>query len=145
MLSTFVVHPYIFSYPNSRGSTLFASFQGSGILRLCQLLSLRLRTRTLTSICSKRFVRFAGTNWMMSTLMNWCITSVIKLHPTGILCSFTRRKLKHLPIWDPWLASEWKELDAHQKHEVFGVACSAPPDATELRSHWNCIIKLWNS
>jgi hypothetical protein len=25
----------------------------------------------------------------------------------------TRRKLKQLPILDLWLASEWKELDAH--------------------------------
>jgi hypothetical protein len=29
------------------------------------------------------------------------------------LGSFTRRKLKQLPIWDLWLASEWKQLDAH--------------------------------
>jgi hypothetical protein len=41
------------------------------------------------------------------------------------LGSFTRRKLKQLPIWDLWLASEWKQLDAHQKQEVFGVPCPA--------------------
>jgi hypothetical protein len=29
------------------------------------------------------------------------------------LGSFTRRKLKQLPILDLWLASEWKQLDAH--------------------------------
>ena len=57
------------------------------------------------------------------------------------LGSFTRRKLKQLPIWDLWLASEWKQLDAHQKQEVFGTPCPAPPDATVLRSHWNYIIK----
>jgi hypothetical protein len=28
------------------------------------------------------------------------------------LSSFIRRKLKPLPIWDLWLASEWKQLDA---------------------------------
>jgi hypothetical protein len=57
------------------------------------------------------------------------------------LGSFTRRKLKQLPIWDIWLASEWKQLDAHQKQEVYGVPCPAPPGATVLRSHWNYIIK----
>jgi hypothetical protein len=57
------------------------------------------------------------------------------------LASFTRRKPKQLPIWDLWLASELKELDAQQKQVVFGVPCPAPPDATVLRSHWNCIIK----
>jgi hypothetical protein len=29
------------------------------------------------------------------------------------LGSFTRRMLMQLPIWDIWLASEWKELDAY--------------------------------
>jgi hypothetical protein len=55
MLSTFAVHPCIFSCLNLSGSTLVAPFRGRGILRLCQLPSLRLRTRTL--ICSKRLVR----------------------------------------------------------------------------------------
>jgi hypothetical protein len=29
------------------------------------------------------------------------------------LGSFARRKLKQLPVWDLWLASEWLQLDAH--------------------------------
>jgi hypothetical protein len=37
------------------------------------------------------------------------------------LGSFDRRKLKQLPIWDLGLASEWKQLDAHQKQKVFSV------------------------
>jgi hypothetical protein len=49
--------PFIFSCLSSSGSTLFVPFRGMGILRLWLLLSLRLRTRTLTPICSKRFVR----------------------------------------------------------------------------------------
>jgi hypothetical protein len=32
-------------------------------------------------MCSKRFVRFVWTNWMMLALMNGCITSVVKLQP----------------------------------------------------------------
>jgi hypothetical protein len=74
------VHPCIFSCPNSSVSTNFASFRRRGMLRLCELSSLRLRTRTLTSICSKQFLRFVGLNWMMLALLNWCITSVVKLH-----------------------------------------------------------------
>ena len=46
------------------------------------------------------------------------------------LGSFTRRKLKQLPIWDAWLASEWLQLDSHQKQGVFGAPCPAPPGAT---------------
>jgi hypothetical protein len=37
------------------------------------------------------------------------------------LGTLTRRKLKQLSIWDLWLASEWKQLDAHQKQNVFGA------------------------
>jgi hypothetical protein len=49
--------------------------------------------------------------------------------------------MKQLPIWDLWLALEWKQLDAHQKKEIFGVPCPAPPGATMLRFHWDYIIK----
>jgi hypothetical protein len=35
-----------------------------------------------------------------------------------------------------------KQLDARQKQEAFGMPCPAPPGATVLRSHWNCIIKM---
>jgi hypothetical protein len=56
------------------------------------------------------------------------------------LGNLTRRKLKQLSIWDLWLASEWKQLDAHQKQNVFGASC-APHGAMVLRSHWNYIIK----
>jgi hypothetical protein len=36
-------------------------------------------------------------------------------------CS-TRHKLKQLPTsWDLWLASEWKQLDAHQQQSFFGA------------------------
>jgi hypothetical protein len=84
MLSTFAVHPCVLNCPNSSGSTLFAPFRGRGILRLYQLPPLRLRTRTLTPICSKRFVRFVGTSWMMLVLTKWCTTSVVKLHPMSL-------------------------------------------------------------
>jgi hypothetical protein len=47
------------------------------------------------------------------------------------LGSFTRPKLKQLPTsWDLGLASEWKQLDAHQQQSLFGIPCSAPPGAT---------------
>jgi hypothetical protein len=36
-------------------------------------------------------------------------------------------------IWDLRLASEWKELDAHQNQNIFGVPCPAPPVVTVLR------------
>jgi hypothetical protein len=42
------------------------------------------------------------------------------------LGSFTCRKLKQLSgTWDIWLASERKQLDAHQNQSVFGVPCPA--------------------
>jgi hypothetical protein len=56
------------------------------------------------------------------------------------LGSFTRPKLKQLPIWDLWHTLEWKQLDAHQTQGVFGVPCPAPPSTTTLRSHWNHIM-----
>jgi hypothetical protein len=81
MLSTLVAHPYIFSYLSSSGSTPFVPFRGRGILRRCLLVpSLRLRTRTLTLICSKRFVRFVEANWMILALS---ISSVMKLLSTN--------------------------------------------------------------
>jgi hypothetical protein len=45
------------------------------------------------------------------------------------LTSFTRRKLKQLPTWNLWRDSEWKQLDAHQKQNVFGEPCRSPPGA----------------
>jgi hypothetical protein len=51
------------------------------------------------------------------------------------LGSVTRREVKQLLIWDLWLASERKQLDARQKQEVFVIPCPAPPSATVLRSH----------
>jgi hypothetical protein len=59
------------------------------------------------------------------------------------LGTLTRRMLKQLSIWDLWLASEWKQLDAHQKQKqnVFGAPCPAPHGATVLRSHWIYNIK----
>jgi hypothetical protein len=137
MVSTFAVRPCIFSYPNSSGSTLLAPFQGRRVLRLCQLPSLRLRTRTLTPICQIRGDELddAGTYELVHHIRGKATPDELALD------SFTRRKLKQLPIWDLWLASEWKQLDTHQKQEVFGVPCPAPPGATVLRSHWNYIIK----
>jgi hypothetical protein len=76
MLSTFVARPCILSYLSSSGSTPFVPFRGRGILRLCLLVpSLRLRTHTLTLICSKRFVRFVETKWMVLLLS---ISSMVK-------------------------------------------------------------------
>ncbi len=71
MQLTFVVQPCIFNCLNSRGSTLLLPFRGRAVLNLCLLPSLHSRTRILTTqICSKRFVRFVETNWMMLALMN---------------------------------------------------------------------------
>jgi hypothetical protein len=61
-------------------------------------------------------------------------------HDEQALGSFTRRKLKRLRIWDLWLASEWKQLDTHQKQKVFDVPCPVTPGTTVLRSHWNYTI-----
>jgi hypothetical protein len=52
-----------------------------------------------------------------------------------VLVSFTRPKLKQLPIWDLWLASERKHLDPHQKQNIVGVPCPDPPGSTVLHSH----------
>jgi hypothetical protein len=62
MLSTSSVHSHIFSSLHSSGSTLFVPFQGRGVRRMRLLPSLRFRTRALTSICSKLFVRLVETN-----------------------------------------------------------------------------------
>jgi hypothetical protein len=58
------------------------------------------------------------------------------------LGSFTRHKLKQLPSRDIRLASERKQLDAHQKQDGFGVPYPTPPGAMVLRSCWNYIVKL---
>jgi hypothetical protein len=50
------------------------------------------------------------------------------------LGSFPRRKLKQFPTWDRWLSSKWKQLDAHQEQNSFGVRCPALPEITALRS-----------
>jgi hypothetical protein len=50
------------------------------------------------------------------------------------LGSITRRKFTRLPTWDLWLALKWKQLDAHQKRNIFGLRCPAPPGATVLHS-----------
>jgi hypothetical protein len=57
------------------------------------------------------------------------------------LGSFASRKLMQLPMRDLWIASQWKQLDAHRKQTVFGVPCPTPPGPTVLRSHWNYLIK----
>ena len=52
--------------------------------------------------------------------------------------SFTRCKLKQLPIWDLKLASEWKQIDAHQKQNVSLVL----PVLNALLEHFN-VGALW--
>jgi hypothetical protein len=139
-----VVHPCIFICINSSGSTLFVPFRGRGFPLLCLLPSLSLRTRTtrtLTPICSKQFVRFVETNWAMLALMKVHHIRGTATPDEQALGSFTRHKFEQLTIWDLWLASEWKQLDALQKQNLSGIPCPAPPGATVLRSHWNCIIK----
>jgi hypothetical protein len=59
----------IISFLNSSRSTLFVPFRERGIMRLCLLPSLRLRTRTLTPVCSKRFVKFVETSWAVLVLV----------------------------------------------------------------------------
>jgi hypothetical protein len=76
---------------------------------LCLLPSLRLRTRTLTPICSKRFVRFVETNWMVLGAGTHKLIHHIRGEATPdekALGSFTRRKLKELSVWDLRLASK---------------------------------------
>jgi hypothetical protein len=43
----------------------------------------------------------------MLALLKWCITS-----GELALGSFTRRKLKQIPIWDLCFASAWKRMEA---------------------------------
>jgi hypothetical protein len=87
--------------------------------------------RTLTPICSDD----AGTHELVQHIRG-------KDTPEEqALGSFTRRKLKQLPIWDIWLASEWLELDARQKQKIFRAPYPTLPGATVLRSHRNYIIK----
>jgi hypothetical protein len=43
---------------------------------------------------------------------------------------------------DIWLGSEWKELDAHQKQNVFGVPYPVLPGAMVLGYHWNNVQPL---
>jgi hypothetical protein len=103
-----------------------------GIHRLCLLSSLRLRTRTLAPTCSKRFVRFAETSRMICTRALVHHSYTRRIDP----CSFTRRKLKQLPIWDLWLTSEiGKSSTLTRSRKSLGAPCPAPPGATVLSSH----------
>jgi hypothetical protein len=61
-------------------SALEQNLQSTG---LCLLLSLRFRTHTLSPICSKRFIRFGETSWMVLAFINLSITSLVKLHLTN--------------------------------------------------------------
>jgi hypothetical protein len=118
---------------SSSGSTLFAPFRGRGVLRLCLLSSLRLRTRSYTDanlfepLCQTRGDELdgAGTHELVHH---------IRVAATPDEQGLARRKPKQLPIWDLWLSSKWKQLDAHLKHNISGIRCPAPPDITVLRS-----------
>jgi hypothetical protein len=111
---------------------LYRFGRGSGILRLCLLTSLRLRTRTKADlferICQNRGDELDGAG-----------TPELVHHIRGeasppyeqVLGSYTRRKLTQLPIWDIRLASEWRQLYAHQKQNIFGVV---PPGALHSES-----------
>jgi hypothetical protein len=55
------------------------------------------------------------------------------------------RKLKQFPTWDRWLSLNWKQLDAHQEQNSFGVRCPAPPESTVLRCQIQRILRASNS
>jgi hypothetical protein len=112
MLSTFFRPPLHLQLSQFKQIHTLRTVSGRGILRLCLLPSLRLRTRTLTPICSNRFVRFLCRHSWFHQIRG------IATPDKEALASFTRRTLKQLPIWDLWLASEWKKLDTHQKQKV---------------------------
>jgi hypothetical protein len=57
------------------------------------------------------------------------------------LGSFTRRKIKGLPNWNDWQASEFKQLDSMAKQEMSGSPQLPPKDAIILRQHWNYSLK----
>jgi hypothetical protein len=142
MLSTFAVYPCIFSCSNSSGSTLFAPFRGRGgstsvSTTVAALEDAYTDADLFETVCQIRGEELdgAGTFELVHHIRGKASADELALG------SFTRPNLKQLPIWDLRLASEWKQLDAHQKQEVFGVPCPAQPGATVLRSHWNYIIK----
>jgi hypothetical protein len=119
---------------------------GKGILCLCQLPSLCLRTHTLTSICSEQFFRFVETNWMVPALMSWSITSVMKLHPTNRPLVPSPDATSGSFLFGISGSPRWEQLDAQQKQNIFSIPCPAPPGATVLRSqlrfaetHASCI------
>jgi hypothetical protein len=57
------------------------------------------------------------------------------------LGSFTRRKLKGLPNWNDWQASEFKQLDSMAKEEMYGSPQLPPKNAIILHQHWNYSLK----
>ncbi|KAI2497911.1 retrotransposon [Fragilaria crotonensis] len=57
------------------------------------------------------------------------------------LGSFTRRKLKGLSNWNDWQQTEFKQLDAMAKQEMYGTPCLPPKDAIILRQHWDYSYK----
>jgi hypothetical protein len=65
----------------------------------------------------------AGTNELVHHILSEATPDE---HDLG---SFTRRKLKQLPILD----LKWKQLYAHQEQIIFGVRCPTPPGITVLR------------
>jgi hypothetical protein len=62
----------------------------------------------------------------------------LHLHSSGKL---TRHRLKKLPTWSAWQASEFKQLDAHHQLHMFGPPIQAPSDAIILYFHWRNTIK----
>jgi hypothetical protein len=135
MLSTFVAHPCIFSYLSSSGSTPFVPFRGRGVMRLCLLVpSLRLRTRTLTMICTKRFFIFVEANWMMHAISISSMVDLLSTNSPWVPLPATNSSSSLLLgiSGSPRLGMEWKQLDDHQQQSFFGVPCPVPPGATVL-------------
>jgi hypothetical protein len=92
-----IYSPRISLADNLSGSMLFAPFRGMGILRLCLLLSLGLRKRAQTPICSKRFVRFEAIRiiWhqRLGHMRSRRVTSIClkaKLHKDNMSTTSTR-------------------------------------------------------
>ena len=53
----------------------------------------------------------------------------------------TRRKLKHLPEWDEWKNSEFKQLDQYNEQKMFGEPCQLPPNSNVLDLLWTYLVK----